>query len=306
MTSPTPSFVNTSLNYTHGYGVTAVSVNAVGGEGKPEVLVGQQPMTQVDRRVARRTSRSTTPRPPTRASTAASTRRRTSCPGRRKPEFNYPSGSGDNTVHANGSEVGIPITNPIDKLARLAAGLRRVQPLPQQLADGEQPGAREPPDPHPHHVAGAVSHRRRRSVHRRRPRDGSPHVDRRRVRQDVAVPRVVSAERRHVVHAQRREGGHRRKDLRDHALRGQPATSRSPRRGTRSTRGCSRRSSQISPYLRSHLRYPEDLFNDQAQAYAQVHITQRVGVLQRQRPVQHRAGKPQRDATRRRPRTTSR
>ena len=30
---------------------------------------------------------------------------------------------------------------------------------------------------------------------------------------------------------------------------------------------------QMSPYLRSHLRYPEDLFNDQAQAYAQVHIT---------------------------------
>ena len=30
--------------------------------------------------------------------------------------------------------------------------------------------------------------------------------------------------------------------------------------------------SQISPYLRSHLRYPEDLFNDQAQAYASVHI----------------------------------
>jgi uncharacterized membrane protein (UPF0182 family) len=31
--------------------------------------------------------------------------------------------------------------------------------------------------------------------------------------------------------------------------------------------------SDISTYLRSHLRYPEDLFNDQAQAYAQVHIT---------------------------------
>jgi hypothetical protein len=31
--------------------------------------------------------------------------------------------------------------------------------------------------------------------------------------------------------------------------------------------------SQISSYLRSHLRYPEDYFNDQAQAYAQVHIT---------------------------------
>ena len=31
--------------------------------------------------------------------------------------------------------------------------------------------------------------------------------------------------------------------------------------------------SNMSTYLRSHLRYPEDLFNDQAQAYAQVHIT---------------------------------
>ena len=31
--------------------------------------------------------------------------------------------------------------------------------------------------------------------------------------------------------------------------------------------------SDMSSYLRSHLRYPEDLFNDQAQAYAQVHIT---------------------------------
>ena len=84
------------------------------------------------------------------------------------------------------------------------------------------------------HVAGAVPHRRRRSVHRRRPRDGSPHVDRRRVRQVVTLPRGVPAGRRHVVHAQRREGGHRRQDLRNHAVRGQPATSRSPRRGTRS------------------------------------------------------------------------
>ncbi|HSY14958.1 MAG TPA: UPF0182 family protein, partial [Jatrophihabitantaceae bacterium] len=31
--------------------------------------------------------------------------------------------------------------------------------------------------------------------------------------------------------------------------------------------------SDMSTYLRSHLRYPEDLFNDQAQAYAKVHIT---------------------------------
>ena len=37
--------------------------------------------------------------------------------GTTQPEFNYPSGSQTNTVHATASEDGIPITNPIDKLA---------------------------------------------------------------------------------------------------------------------------------------------------------------------------------------------
>ena len=37
--------------------------------------------------------------------------------GTTQPEFNYPSGSGDNTVHGTTSEDGIPINNPIDKLA---------------------------------------------------------------------------------------------------------------------------------------------------------------------------------------------
>ena len=36
---PNSSFVSSAEDFTHGYGVTAVSVNAVGGEGKPEVLV---------------------------------------------------------------------------------------------------------------------------------------------------------------------------------------------------------------------------------------------------------------------------
>ena len=90
---PNASFVNTALNYTHGYGVTAVSVNAVAGEGKPQVLVGQQPMTQV-----------TPGSPPDLSfdnSTTADPRiycgldtTQSVVSGTTQPEFNYPSGSG--------------------------------------------------------------------------------------------------------------------------------------------------------------------------------------------------------------------
>ena len=113
---PNASFVNSALNFTHGYGITAVSVNAVAGEGKPQVLVGQQPMTQV-----------TAGSPPNLSFNNSSTAdpaiycgidtTQNVVSGTLQAEFNYPSGSGDNTVHANGSEVGIPVTNPIDKLA---------------------------------------------------------------------------------------------------------------------------------------------------------------------------------------------
>ena len=144
---PNPSFVNTSLNFTHGYGVTAVSVNAVGGEGKPQVLVGQQPMTQVS------------PTAPPDLSFGGSTTADPSIycgldttqnvvSGTTQPEFNYPSGSGDNTVHANCERGRHPDHQPDRQAGALAPGLRRLQPLPQQLADREQPGARQPPDQH--------------------------------------------------------------------------------------------------------------------------------------------------------------
>ena len=40
---PSQGFVNTSLQFTHGYGITAASVNQVGEEGKPFLLAGNQP-----------------------------------------------------------------------------------------------------------------------------------------------------------------------------------------------------------------------------------------------------------------------
>ena len=44
---PNPTFVNRALNFTHGYGITAVSVNHIGNEGKPVILAGQQPLALV-------------------------------------------------------------------------------------------------------------------------------------------------------------------------------------------------------------------------------------------------------------------
>ncbi|MBV8301333.1 MAG: UPF0182 family protein, partial [Candidatus Dormibacteraeota bacterium] len=103
---PNPSFVNSALNYTHGYGVTAVSVNAVASEGKPQVLVGQQPMQQV--------SPSAPPDLDFNGNTNADPSiycgldtTQAVVTGTQQPEFNYPSGSGDNTTHAGADEQGI-------------------------------------------------------------------------------------------------------------------------------------------------------------------------------------------------------
>ena len=164
-----PSFVNTSLNFTHGYGVTAVSVSAVGGEGKPQVLVGQQPMTQVS------------PTAPADLSFGGSATADPSIycgldttqnvvSGTTQPEFNYPSGSGDSTVHAELERGRNPDHQPDRQAGTLAPGLRGFQPLPQQLPDREQPGARQPPDQIAYHLACPVSDGRLGSVHRGRSR----------------------------------------------------------------------------------------------------------------------------------------
>jgi uncharacterized membrane protein (UPF0182 family) len=44
---PNPTFVNRALNFTHGYGITAASVSTVGSEGKPDLLAGQQPLALI-------------------------------------------------------------------------------------------------------------------------------------------------------------------------------------------------------------------------------------------------------------------
>ncbi|MBJ7596090.1 MAG: UPF0182 family protein [Candidatus Dormibacteraeota bacterium] len=112
---PNKSFINSALNYTHGYGITAVSVNAVAAEGKPQVLVGQQPLKQVSPDA-----------PPGLTFNGSTGDPRIYCglkttqpvvTGTQQSEFDYPSGGGDATFHAGTEMQGIPVSNVLDKLA---------------------------------------------------------------------------------------------------------------------------------------------------------------------------------------------
>jgi uncharacterized membrane protein (UPF0182 family) len=267
---PNPSFVNTSLIYTHGYGVTAISVNAVGGEGKPEVLVGQQPMTQV-----------TTGSPPDLSFDGQANDPSIYCgldttqnvvSGTTQQEFNYPSGSGDNFVHGNGSEVGIPITNAIDKLAvsledfggfnlflnnSLTASSRvlvnrdiatRITSLAPFLTVDSDPYIVVDPDTgHLMWIADAYV-KSSLFPDSYQQSDGTSYMRN-------AVKAVIDAKTCAItLYAMNLD---------------EPITAA----WNAIYPGLLTPIDDISTYLRAHLRYPEDYFNDQAQAYAQVHIT---------------------------------
>ncbi len=267
---PNPSFVNTSLNYTHGYGVTAVSVNATGQEGKPEVLVGQQPMTQV------------TPGSPPDLSFNGNTNVDPSIycgldttqnvvSGTQQPEFNYPSAGGDNQVHANGSEVGIPVGNPIDKLAislqdfggfdlflnnsltsnsrvliHRAISARITSLAPFLTVDGDPYIVVDPETGHLMWIADAYV-KSSLFPESYQQSDGTAYMRN-------SVKAVIDAKTCSVTL---------------YALNlDEPITAA----WNAIYPGLLTPLDQMSTYLRSHLRYPEDLFNDQAQAYASVHI----------------------------------
>jgi uncharacterized protein len=268
---PNASFVNTSLTYTHGYGVTAVSVNAVAGEGKPEVLVGQQPMTQVTAGAPPDLSfdNSTTADPSIYCGLDTT---QNVVSGTTQPEFNYPSGGGDNTVHGTTSEDGIPITNPVDKLAlslqdfggfnlflnnSLTADSRalvnrqistRITSLAPFLTVDADPYIVVDPDTgHLMWIADAYV-KSSLFPESYQQSDGTSYMRN-------AVKAVIDA---------------KTCEIKLYAVdMNEPITAA----WNAIYPGLLTPLSQISPFLRSHLRYPEDYFNDQAQAYAQVHIT---------------------------------
>ncbi len=266
---PNSSFVSSALDFTHGYGITAVSVNAVGGEGKPEVLVGGQPMAQ-----------ETTGSPPDLSFDSSTTAdpsiycgldtTQSVVSGTTQPEFNYPSGSQTNTVHGNASEDGIPITNPIDKLAisledfggfnlflndALTSNSRalvnrqistRITSLaPFLTVDSDPYIVVDPQTGHLMWIADAYV-KTANFPESYQQDDGTSYMRN-------AVKAVIDAKTCAITL---------------YAVNmNEPITAA----WNAIYPGLLTPLSDMSPYLISHLRYPEDYFNDQAQAYASVH-----------------------------------
>ena len=267
---PNTSFINSALNYTHGYGVTAVSVNQVGAEGKPQVLVGQQPMHQVAPNA-----------PPdlyfggrSNADPGIYCGLDTTQPvvsGTTQSEFNYPAGTGDNTTHAGPDEAGIQLTNPIDKLAvslsdfggfdlflnnSLTANSRalvhrqitdRINTLaPFLTVDGDPYVVVDPGSGHLVWIADAYV-KTSLFPESYQQSDGTSYM---RNAVKVVVDAKTCATTLYAV------------DL------SEPITAA----WNAIYPGLLTPFDQMSMYLRSHLRYPEDLFTAQANAYAQVHV----------------------------------
>ena len=267
---PNATFVNSALNYTHGYGVTAVSVNQVASEGKPQVLVGRQPMRQV-----------TDGAPPdlsfdghTNADPAIYCGLQTTQPvvsGTQQPEFDYPSGAGDHTTSAGPGEQGIPISNPIDKLA---VSLSAFGGFDLFLNNQLTPSSR------------ALLHR---DVNNRIATlapfltvDGDPYV-------------VVDPQSDHLMYV---ADAYIKTSLFPEAYQLNDGTSymRNAVKAVVDAKTCATTLyavdlhepltaawnaiypglltpfDRMPPYLRQHLRYPEDLFTAQSQVYATVHV----------------------------------
>ena len=111
---PNSNFVNQTFVYTHGYGITAVSVNQVAAEGKPNILVGKQPLQEVDPSA-----------PPALDLTASGGSPDIYCGeettqpvvvNTKVAEFDYPA-TPDQYDHAGTGMAGFTINNPFDKLA---------------------------------------------------------------------------------------------------------------------------------------------------------------------------------------------
>ncbi len=268
---PNQSFVNSALAYTHGYGVTAVSVNAVAGEGKPEVLVGHQPMTQVVAGSPPDLSFGGNPNADPSIYCGLDTTQSV-VSGTTQAEFNFPLGADDSKVHADASEVGIPITNPVDKLALSLSDFggfnlflnnsmtpnsrvlvnreikTRITSLAPFLSVDSDPYIVV--DPGTGHLMWIADASVKTSLFPEsyQQSDGTSYM---RNSVKAVIDAKTCAINLYAVNLN------------------EPITAA----WNAIYPGLMQPLSNISPYLRTHLRYPEDLFNDQAQAYASVHIT---------------------------------
>ena len=150
------NWINEKLVYTHGYGVTMNPVNGFTPEGLPELLLGNMPVqsTVPDLKVTR-------PEVYFGELTNTDVYVRT-----RQKEFNYPQGETNNETSYEGSG-GILLGGIFRRLLiALDRGDLTKMPFSDDITQRE-PVADAPQHPRPRPGAGAVSHVRSRSVHRR-------------------------------------------------------------------------------------------------------------------------------------------
>jgi uncharacterized membrane protein (UPF0182 family) len=117
-------FVNQSFIYTHGYGLTAASVNNVSAEGNPQILAGKMPLQQIICGAPPNLACNSDGTPVVPASGidpriyCGMATTQPVVANTTQQEFDYPIGGGNAayTPHGTGT-TGISIDNPIDKLA---------------------------------------------------------------------------------------------------------------------------------------------------------------------------------------------
>jgi uncharacterized protein len=263
---PAGSFVNRSFIYTHGYGITAVSVNRVGAEGKPDILAGHQPLELVapdaPPELAVKDPRLYCGLATTQPVVVNTTQK----------EFDYPSQNGDQSTRYGNLPGGIRNPGALD---RLAISLSAFKGFDLFLTSAITPESR------------VLLHREVRDrVGQLAPflrLDGDPYV--------VADPASG--------HLQLVADAYVASDRFPEAFRQADGTSymRNAVKAVVDARTCQTTLYAVDPSepltatysdiypglfqpltrmpesLRNHLRYPEDLFKAQAQAYGSVHIT---------------------------------
>lgn len=264
---PSSNFVNDTFVYTHGYGITAVSVNQVGPEGEPNILDGKQPLQQVDPNA-----------PPALDFNGSGGDPRIYCGEQttqpvvvntKQQEFDYPS-TPDAYNHAGTQMAGFTINNPIDKLAAsvsefggfnlFLSGIptsqstvlmnrtvdARIQSIAPFLTVDSDPYIVADPDTgHLMWIADAYVET-----------GNFPESDN---------VNGISYQRNAVKAVV---------DARTCAVTLYAVDMNEPLTAAWSAiyPGLLHPLSQMSPFLLQHLRYPEDLFNNQVQVYAQVHV----------------------------------
>ena len=243
---PTRTFINEHLTFTHGMGLTLGPVNQVTTEGLPVLFIRDlPPVSDVSLKVTR---------PQIYYGEIAND---FVFVGTKQREFDHPSGEANVYASYEGSG-GVKVGNPAP--AGAGGAVRLVQHPPVAGHYQRQPGALL--SEYRRAGAGAaLPPLRSRSLHgghHRRP----PRVDCRRVHDLRRLSLRPAAGRRHQLHAEQRQAGHRCLRRLAHRLCERAGRPDDPHLG-QNIPGIFQPLDSMPADLRSHIRYPDDLYRVQ-------------------------------------------